>query len=66
MPVTGWTTDDLEQMKRGLRSLEQEYASSFKDLPRTDRNVVTLSIVCRVLIERVQDLEAMVKEMSDG
>lgn len=59
------TTDDLQQVKRNLSEIERQYLPRASRLSRTDQNVVALAMICRTLIDRVQDLEAILKEMSE-
>lgn len=63
MDILSIDTDDLDALKRALGETRQQYGSRIMHMPRQEQNVVVLAIVCEVLLQRVQDLEAMVKEM---
>lgn len=56
-------TDDLGSMKHTLARIREQCGHRVMAMGRQDQNTVVLAIVCEMLIQRVQDLEAMVKEM---
>jgi len=63
--LTSIDTDDLDGLKHTLNRIRRKHGRHVQRLPRQEQNVVVLAIVCETLIQRVQDLEAMVKEMRE-